>query len=133
MTNDNSIAFTTTDSIDAVCQRLPDVAQRHKFGILGMHDLRQKLLSKGVTFDRECRVYEVCNPQQAKRVLDGATAISTALPCRISVYEENGHTTLATIKPTKLLLLFDAAGAEPIAQEAEDTMTQIIRETAGHA
>jgi len=37
-------------------------------------------------------VYEVCNPDIAKKVLETKGAISTALPCRISVYSEGGVT-----------------------------------------
>ena len=73
---------------------------RHKFGVLGVHDLKAKMAEKGVEFARECRIYEVCNPQQARRVLERNMEISTALPCRVSVYEEGGITKLATIKPT---------------------------------
>ena len=57
-----------------------------------MHDLRAKMTEKGVEFTRECRIYEVCNPQQAKKVLEKNMEISTALPRRISVYEEGGVT-----------------------------------------
>jgi uncharacterized protein (DUF302 family) len=121
---------TSNDSLETVCQRLPDVAQKHQFGVLGMHNLKEKMISKGVPFDRECRVFEVCNPQQAKEVLSRAMEISTALPCRISVYQEAGHTVLATIKPTRLLGLFDAPGAAAAAEEVEATLTRIMDEAA---
>jgi uncharacterized protein (DUF302 family) len=130
MPNEFLITTSTDQPLETVCQRLPEIAQKHKFGVLGMHDLKQKMESKGVPFDRECRVFEVCNPQQAQRVLTGAMEISTALPCRISVYEENGRTVLATLKPTRLLTLFGAPGAAAIAQEVEDTMIRIMEETA---
>lgn len=130
MKNDYLIKHATEDSLDDVCQRLPEIAQRHKFGVLGVHDLKEKMVAKGVAFDRECRVFEVCNPQQAKEVLSRAMEISTALPCRISVYREDGRTVLATIKPTKLLTLFDVPGAEATAKEVESTMTRIMEEAA---
>jgi uncharacterized protein (DUF302 family) len=41
---------------------------------------------KGVEFNDDCWIYEVCNPVQAKEVLAANGAVSTALPCRISVY-----------------------------------------------
>ena len=34
-------------------------------------------------------------------------SVSTALPCRISIYEEGGKTVLATLKPTTLLAMFN--------------------------
>lgn len=124
------IRCTSPDPIDAVAARLPEIAQRHKFGVLGVHDLKQKLNSKGVDFTRECRVFEVCNPLQAKGVLEQSMDVSSALPCRISLYEQDGKTVLATIRPAMLLTMFDAPGAKEIAQQVEDTMTQIMEEAA---
>ena len=130
MKDDYLINRTTTTPLDVVCRNLPEIAQRHKFGVLGVHDLKEKMTSKGVAFDRECRVFEVCNPQQAKEVLSRAMEISTALPCRISVYQEDGRTVLAAIMPTKLLGLFNAPGVVAAAKEVEDTMTRIIDDVA---
>ena len=124
------ITFTSSDPIDVVGSRLPEISQKHKFGVLGIHDLKEKMVSKGVAFERECRVFEVCNPHQANKVLSEAMEVSTALPCRISVYEEDGKTVLATIKPTALLTLFAIGGAEDTAREVEDTLVQIMEETA---
>jgi uncharacterized protein (DUF302 family) len=130
MKDENLIKRTTASDFEAVCQRLPAVAERHKFGVLGLHDLKEKMASKGVAFEQECRVFEVCNPQQAKEVLSREMEISTALPCRISVYREAGRTVLASIKPTKLLGLFAAPGAADAAKAVEDTIVRIIDETA---
>jgi uncharacterized protein (DUF302 family) len=83
-----------------------------------------------VEFARECLVFEVCQPQQAKRVLDQDMSISTALPCRISIYEESGKTILATLKPTILLAMFNTPQLEGVAQDVEDTIVKIMKEAA---
>ena len=129
MKTDLVLTRSTTLPLEAVCQRLVTIAPQHKFGVLATHNLREKMESKGVPFPRECRVIEVCNPRQAQEVLSQAIEISTALPCRISVYEEGGRTILATIKPTALLTLFGVPGAATAAQEVEDTMVRIMDET----
>ena len=129
MNNDFVITRSTTLPLETVCSRLPEIATSHKFGVLATHNLREKMVSKGVPFDRECRVIEVCNPQQARDVLSQAIEISTALPCRISVYEEGGRTILATIKPTALLTMFGVPGAAAAAQEVETVMLRIMDET----
>ena len=87
-------------------------------------------MKKGVAFARECLIFEVCQPQQAKKVLDENMSVSTALPCRISVYEEDGKTVLATLKPTTLLGMFQSPQLERVAQEVEDTLGKIMREAA---
>jgi len=113
-----------------VAKDLEEAVARHKFGVLGVHDLRAKMAEKGVPFDRECRIFEVCNPHQAKKVLDTNLEISTALPCRISVYEEGGVTKLATIKPTALVDLYATPGLQDVAREVEATLEAIMAEAA---
>lgn len=105
-------------------------AQRHKFGVLGVHDLRQKMNEKGVAFERDCLVVEVCNPGQAQQVLYGAMAVSTALPCRVSIYTENSKTKLATLKPTALLELFKVPELKAVAAEVERELFEAMKEAA---
>jgi uncharacterized protein (DUF302 family) len=116
--------------LDRVAKDLEEAVARHKFGVLGVHDLKAKLAEKGVVFSRECRVFEVCNPHQAKKVLDANLEISTALPCRISIYEEGGVTKLATIKPTAMIDLYSTPGLKDVAREVEVTLEAIMAEAA---
>ena len=109
---------------------LEQAVTRHKFGVLGVHDLKAKMAEKGVPFAWECRNFEVCNPRQAKKVLEANLEISTALPCRISVYEEGGKTKLATIRPTALIELYRNPELKGVAEEVEDTMVRIMAEAA---
>ena len=109
---------------------LEEAAARHKFGILTVHDLRATMNKKGVAFDRDCRIFEVCNPVQAKKVLEANGAVSTALPCRISVYESPGGHTLATLLPTALMKMFGTPELEPVAQEVETVIQAMMQEAA---
>jgi uncharacterized protein (DUF302 family) len=88
------------------------------------------MTKKGVEFARECLIFEVCQPQQAKKVLNENMSVSTALPCRISSYEEGCKTILATLKPTTLLAMFNSPQLEGVAQEVEDTVAKIMKEVA---
>jgi len=116
--------------IDRVAADLEAAVVRHRFGVLGMHDLRAAMVQKGVAFARECRIFEVCNPHQAKRVLEANLEVSTALPCRISVYEEAGVTKLATIRPTAMIALYGTPGLKEVAEDVEQTLVQIMDEAA---
>lgn len=129
--NDSIITRSTGSSVDAVCAQLPDISAKHQFGVLGIHNLKEKLNSKGVAFDRECRVFEVCNPRQAQVILNGNIAVSAALPCRISVYREGDRTVLATIEPEALLSLFGAPpeGGENVAAAVRKELVAIMEET----
>lgn len=116
--------------LEQVAADLEQAVARNGFGVMGVHNLKESMAKKGVAFARECRVFEVCNPQQAKKVLEANLEISTALPCRISLYEERGRTKLATLKPTALISLFASPGLEGTAQEVEATLMRIMEEAA---
>jgi hypothetical protein len=62
------------------------------------------------------------------KVLDQNMSVSTALPCRISIYEEGVKTILATLKPTALLAMFSVRQLESVAQEVEDAIIKIMKE-----
>jgi uncharacterized protein (DUF302 family) len=128
--NQTLIIRSTTAPLESVATRLPEIAKQHKFGVLGVHDLKEKMTSKGVPFDRECRVFEVCNPQQAQMILNANISVSAALPCRISLYSDGARTVLATIEPAALLGLFGRSdgGAEKVAAEVRNELVQIMDE-----
>ncbi len=117
-------------SVQEIERAFPLAAAKHKFGVLGVHNLRQKMNEKGVAFERDCLVFEVCNPQQAKKVLEGEMSLSTALPCRVSVYQSGGKTRLATLRPTALLDLFGKPELSEVGREVEETLFKIMDEAA---
>jgi uncharacterized protein (DUF302 family) len=124
------IKMTTGKSLNGVAAALQAAVQKHRFGVLHIHNLKETMAKKGVEFARECLIYEVCQPQQARKVLDHNMAVSTMLPCRISVFEENGQTVLATLKPTALVEWFNEPGLRDVAREVEETLVKIMTEAA---
>jgi len=121
---------TSRKSREQIDQGLRDAAARHKFGIITTHDLKETMKNKGVDFDGECLIYEVCNPHQAKKVLEANGSVSTALPCRISVYRSGDDYKLATILPTALMKMFEIPELEPVAREVEGVIKAMMDEAA---
>lgn len=121
---------TSKKPLDRLAIDLEQAVARNKFGVLGVHDLKESMAKKGVAFGRECRIYEVCNPHQAKKVLEANMEIATALPCRIALYAEGGATKLATIKPTAMIALYPNPELEGVAREVEATLARIMDEAA---
>lgn len=113
-------------SVGEVVKKLEEAATANKFGVLTVHNLKQKLNAKGVDFGPECSIVEVCNPKKAKSVLEADMSISNALPCRISIYEEDGTVKVSTLRPTAILGLFGRPELEPIAEEVEESMIRMI-------
>ena len=106
------IKLSTDKTVSDAAAALQAAVQANHFGVMQVHNLKETMTKKGVEFARECLIFEVCQPQQAKKVLDADMSVSTALPCRISIYEEDGKTILATLKPTTLLAMFNVAATE---------------------
>ena len=124
------ITASTTKSISEASAALRAAVEDNDFGVMQVHNLKDSMWKKGVELGRECLIFEVCQPQQAKKVLDQNMSVSTALPCRISIYEENGEAILATVKPTTLLAMFNTPQLEGVAREVEDTIVKIMNEAA---
>lgn len=115
-------------SVQEAALLLPDAAQRQGFGVLGSHDLKAKMSEKGLAFENDCLVFDVCSPKQAHTVLTADMRVSTALPCRIAIYRDGGTTKVAAIKPTALLELFQTPKLRAVAEEVERAVFAIMDE-----
>jgi uncharacterized protein (DUF302 family) len=122
--------ISTDKTVSEAAAALQDAVQANHFGVMQVHNLKETMAKKGVEFARECLIFEVCQPQQAKKVLDQNMSISTALPCRISIYEEGDKTILVTLMPTTLLAMFNEPHLEVVAKEVEDSIIKIMNEAA---
>ena len=124
------IIRSTDKTVSEAAAALRTAVEANQFGVMQILNLQESMMRKGVEFDHECLIFEVCQPDQAKKVLDQNLSISTVLPCRISIYEKDGRTTLATLKPTTLLAMFNTPQLNGVAQEVEATLVRIIMEAA---
>ena len=116
-------------SIDQASTDLETAVKRNGFGVLHVHDLGTTLRSKGIAFDEECKVFEVCNPAQAAKVLSTDMRLNMALPCRISVFTEKGKTKIGLIKPVAMLAtLSDDPALAEVAKEVEDKTMRMVDE-----
>jgi len=97
----------TTSPLESVKAEMEAKAKEYGFGILGSYDFKQILKNKGFEIQKDITVYEICNPAAAADALNATSEISVYLPCRLSVYEENGVTVLATIGVEDMLNSMD--------------------------
>lgn len=63
----------------------------HGFGLLHVHDLGATLRGKGIDFENQCKVFEVCNPGQAAKVMSTDMRLNMALPRCIYDFDFNGR------------------------------------------
>jgi len=119
----------SSKSFDQASTDLAAAVVRHGFGVLHVHDLGGTLRGKGMAFDEECKVFEVCNPGQAAKVLSTDMRLNMALPCRISVFTDKGQTKIGLIKPVQMLAaLSQDAALVQVANEVEEKTIQMVDE-----
>jgi uncharacterized protein (DUF302 family) len=121
----------STKTVNEAASDFEAAVKKHGFGVLHIYDLKQTLAGKGVTLPAECRIFEVCNPHEAAKVLGEDMRLNMALPCRVSVFEQDGVTQIGTNKATELLgLLSRSPELSQVATRVERTIETIINEAA---
>jgi uncharacterized protein (DUF302 family) len=119
----------TGKTFDQASADLDAAVKRHDFGVLHVHDLGSTLRGKGIAFDEQCKVFEVCNPKQAAKVLAADMRLNMALPCRISVFTEKGKTKIGLITPVKMLAALSQNPAlVEVAREVEEKTILMVDE-----
>ncbi len=112
------------------CTDLDAAVKNNGFGVLAVHDLGETLRNKGIDFKEQCRIFEVCNPKQANKVVSNDMKLNMALPCRISVYSEKGHIYIGFLRPAQMLAaLSQDEDLKKVAVDVEETITKIVTET----
>ncbi|GIN87614.1 hypothetical protein J6TS2_40000 [Heyndrickxia sporothermodurans] len=109
-------------TIDEAVNRIEESLKDEKFGVLWEFDINEKLQEKGLDFQREFKVLEVCNPQEAYRVLSKNNLAGYFLPCKIVVYEENGQTIIGMPRPTSLIHLLHDENLQMLAKDIEERL-----------
>jgi RNA polymerase-binding transcription factor DksA/uncharacterized protein (DUF302 family) len=121
----------TAKNVDDAARDLEAAVHNHKFGVLHVYDLKETLTRKGHPLAPQCRIFDVCNPEQASRVLQRDMRVNIALPCRISVFEDQGATKIGAMLPAEILrsLSHDRELAE-VAETVQTTIKAIVDEAA---
>ncbi len=120
----------TKKSIDEAITSLEINLKEEKFGVLWMFDIKEKLQEKGLDFDQDYKVLEVCNPHEAQRVLNENLLVGYFLPCKIVVYSDKGQTKIGMPKPTALINLIDNDELKQLAKDIEDRLINCLNKSA---
>ncbi len=116
-------------SFDRASAYLEAAVTRLGFGVLHVHDLGATLRSKGIPFDEQSKVFEVCNPGQAAKVMSADMRLNMALPCRISVFTDKGTTRIGLVRPVQMLAkLSQDPAIVQVAHEVEEKTIQMVDE-----
>lgn len=122
--------LTSPKTVDQAANDFEEAASRNGFGILHVYNLKSILDGKGFPQEEEIRVYEICNPSWANEVLGIDLEMNMALPCRVSIYSQQGQTKVGMINPSTMLeMMSQDARLTPIADEVHSVVTRIMEET----
>lgn len=61
--------ISTDKTVSETAAALQVAVPVNHFGVMQVHNLQETMVKKGVDFPHECLIFEVCHPQQAKKVL----------------------------------------------------------------
>lgn len=125
---DMNYKVNTSKSLIQAVSDLKKCLADHKFGVLWELDFKEKLKEKGLNFDKEFIILEVCNPEQAIQLLEKDMEAGYFLPCKMVVYEDGDHVSIGMIKPTQLIKMIDNDELFPIARAVEKDLKDAMDE-----
>ncbi|SEF64073.1 Uncharacterized conserved protein, DUF302 family [Caloramator fervidus] len=110
------------DALDEIAEKL----EKSKFGVIWRMNYQDKLKEKGVAYDGNFTILEVCNPYKAKEVLEKDIKIGYFLPCKIAVYEDEDKVKVGFIDPEYLIKDLNKDELKNIAKEVKEKIISII-------
>ena len=110
------------EAIDAVKESLSP----YGFGVLFEMNFKDKLREKGLEFDTDFTVLEVCNPAKAQKVLQQDITAGYFLPCKMAVYSKEDSIYIGMLKPTTLIEVSGIQGLGIVADEVEADLIAAI-------
>ena len=116
----------TDKSLNEAIESLKANLKGNSFGVLWELNFKDKLEEKGLEFADDFVVLEVCNPKQAKEVLEKNIYIGYVLPCKMVVRREKGNTYIGMTKPQSLIGLFEEPDLNIVAKKVEEALKRSI-------
>jgi len=116
----------TSKTFEEACESLKINLSDSGFGVLWELNFKDKLQEKGLDFTTNFKIFEVCNPKQAKEILDYNIEIGYFLPCKMVAYEKDSKVYLGMLRPEELIKLSGAKDAEEVAKSVERTLKYAI-------
>ena len=107
----------TNKTFDEAVASITKSLEEQKFGVLWKLNFKEKLHEKGVDFDRNFMILEVCNPHKAKEVLSNHIDVGYFLPCKVAVYEDKDTIKIGMVRPK---ILIDMLGYDDLARTANE-------------
>ncbi|KUO71231.1 MAG: hypothetical protein APF81_24355 [Desulfosporosinus sp. BRH_c37] len=116
----------TNKTFSTAVEDLKKSLSENNFGVLWELNFKEKLAEKGLDFQPNFKVLEVCNPKQAKEVLDLYIEVGYFLPCKMVVYEKENGVFMGMMRPTSLIGMSGKEELLSIAQQVETVLKKAL-------
>ncbi|MDW7672612.1 MAG: DUF302 domain-containing protein [Bacillota bacterium] len=126
MSSKYTYAAKTDKSVSEAVKAVQKSLQEQGFGTLWEFNVPAKLHEKGVDYEREAVILEVCNPKRAKSALETNLQAIYFLPCKVVVFDEDGRTTIGMMLPSIMMEALQDPNLKAFAHEVEEALRQAI-------
>ncbi|MDN4523335.1 DUF302 domain-containing protein [Fictibacillus fluitans] len=113
-------------TVDQNAEKLERILSEEGFGVLWSLNLKDKLEEKGLELSKNFKVLEVCNPKEAKEVLEQNEMAGYFLPCKMVVYESESKTKIGMPKPSALINMLNDQVLQDKAKQIEDRLIAVM-------
>lgn len=117
---------TTEKDFETAVSDLEQSLKQLNFGVLWKLDMKAKLAEKGVDFNGQFKILEVCNPHKAKEALEGNIKIGYFLPCKVVVYVEDGKTRMGTVPPSTMIGMIEGGVSGNLVSEVDEILKKAL-------
>ena len=120
------ISKTTSLGYQQAIDKVTEELKKEGFGVLTTIDVKETLKKKlNVDFE-DYIILGACNPPFAHKSLLAERDLGLLLPCNVIVYEEDGKTFIAGVKPTLTMTMVGNQKLEKVAYEVERKLSKAI-------
>jgi uncharacterized protein (DUF302 family) len=98
-----TIKVISDNNIDSIASNVQPLCDKYGFALLTTYNYHEIVASKGYPIERKVFIYEICQAKTASLMLTTNPVFSVFMPCKISIYEENGKTVISTMDMSLIL------------------------------
>jgi uncharacterized protein (DUF302 family) len=102
-----TIKVSSKKNANEIASKMQEACDVYNFALLKEYIYHEIVESKGFPITRKVFIYEVCQAKMASKILTTNPEFSIFMPCKISVYEQEGLTIISTMNMEMMLKIFE--------------------------
>lgn len=111
---------------DKAVEVVTEEMKKRGFGVLTKIDLKEKFKEKlNIEFPNYV-ILGACNPPLAHKAVLAEEDVGLLLPCNVIVYEKEGNTVIALIRPSTAMGMIGNDALKQIATQVEATLKEVF-------